>query len=62
MSELLLAKVNGRKSCIKRNILVSYMEFDREKIEGDFEDEIRYRRIRAGFIRISASVMKAADA
>lgn len=24
--------------------------------------EIRYRRIRAGFIRISASVMKAADA
>ena len=27
-----------------------------------FTREIRYRRIRAGFIRISASVMKAADA
>ena len=26
------------------------------------KNEIRYRRIRAGFIRISASVMKAADA
>ena len=41
MSELLFAKVNERKSCIKRGILVSYMEFDQEKIEGDFKDEIR---------------------
>ena len=37
VSERLSAKMNGRKNCIKRNILVSYMEFDREKIEGDFQ-------------------------
>ena len=34
----------------------------RESIEEEFLYEIRYWRIRAGFIRISASVMKAADA